>query len=261
MSHSKVALSLVGLVVGLSLASEAASAPTLWVVDAGQKLGKIDVATGAVSGVVNTGITFTDIAFDPSGTLWGISFFQLFTVNPTTGASALVGDLNAGQSLNSLVFGADGTLWAAGSGLFKLNQTTGAATLIGNTGNQSAGDLAFVNGDLLLSTTANTLVRLNTVTGTGTTIGSFGTANVYGLATPDNNTLYGLSGTQVFSVNPISAVGSGFVSYAGHGLGVAYGSTFVSEAIPVPELDSYALLLAGLGIVGMAVRRQTQRDA
>lgn len=260
MTHPKIGPQLAGVVLGLSVATSALSAPTIWVVDEGQKLGRIDVVTGAVSGVVSTGVTFTDIAFDPSGVLWGISFFQLFKIEPLTGASTLVGDLNAGQALNSLVFGSDGTLWAAGSGLFKVDKSTGAASLVGNTGTQSAGDLAFVGGNMLLSTTANTLVRLNTTTGAATNIGAFGTTNVYGLATPDNSTLYGVRGTQVFSVNPITGAGSGFVSYAGQGLGVSFGSTFVSEATAVPELEASAMLLAGLGVVGLVVRQRSRRD-
>lgn len=234
------------------------AAPTIWLTDDAQRIGKVDVATGAVSGIVTTGQTFTDIAFDPAGTLWGITFTQLFTINPSTGASVLVGGLNAPENLNSLTFGLDGTLWAAGSNLYTVNKTTGAANSLGNAGTSysSAGDLAFVGGLLYLSTNSNQLVRLNTTSGAATTVGSFGVTQVYGLATPDNALLYGVRSNQVFSVNPATGVGSAFVSYSGQGLGIAYGSAFQTEASPVPEPASFAMFLAGIGVIVLTARRR-----
>ncbi len=244
--------------LGLAFGSVQA-APSIWLVDDSQRIGKVDVVTGVVSGVLTTGQTFTDIAFDPSGTLWGITFTQLFTINTSTGASTLIGSLGAPENLNSLVFGSNGTLWAVGSSLYTVNTTTGAATSLGNAGTSysSAGDLAFVGGLLYLSTNSNQLVRLNTTSGAATTVGSFGTAQVYGLASPDSAQLYGVASGQLFSVSPVTGVGSTFISYAGQGLGIAYGSAFLTESLPVPEPTSFAMLLAGLGVIGFAAKRRS----
>lgn len=257
---ANVRVSLLGLALVSSMVTTSAfAAPFIWLVDETQKLGKVDVTTGAVSSVVSTGRTFTDIAFDATGALWGITFTQLFSINPNTGASSLVGNLNAGENLNALVFGTDGTLWAAGTRLYTVNKTTGVATSKGNGGTSysSAGDLAFVGSSLVLSTNANQLVTLNTTNGAATVRGPFAVSQVYGLATPDHGTLYGTSGTTVFSVNPANGTTSQFVNYAGQGLGIAYGSTFIGEAAPIPEPGHAALLLAGLGVVALRLRRRS----
>ena len=41
------------------------------------------------------------------------------------------------------------------------------------------------------------------------------------------------------------------------GNGLATDSHYISSAVPVPEPETYAMLLAGLGVVGFAVRRRT----
>src|SRR4051812_18695250 len=45
--------------------------PQIWIDDANGNLGKVNVATGAVTFIGPTGYSLTDIAFDPSGQLWG----------------------------------------------------------------------------------------------------------------------------------------------------------------------------------------------
>lgn len=234
------------------------AAPMLWVDDSSGVLGKVDVATGKVTIVGNMGVVMTDIAFDPSGTLYGITFNQLYSINTTTAAPTLIGNL--GTSLNSLVFGSSGTLYGANSNLFSINLATGAASVVGNGGTPytSSGDLAFVGGNLYLSSTvpvSDSLVQLNTATGAGTAIGPMGVAAVYGLATNDNINLYGVAGTSVYGVNTTTGASSFLVSFAGHGLGFANGTAFLSEAAPpVPEPETYVLLLAGLGVTGLMVR-------
>jgi hypothetical protein len=84
------------------------------------------------------------LAFAPDGTLYGIrqGGGALYTINPTTGATTLVGLTGLGDPfiLGGLTFAGDGNLYAALSNqggpsfLYRVNQTTGAATLIGNIG-------------------------------------------------------------------------------------------------------------------------------
>lgn len=111
------------------LGGVASASPILWVGDSDGTLGTVDVASGTATVVGEMPVTMTDIAFDPSGNLWGISFNQLYRIDKTTAGVALVGNL--GISANSLVFGADGTLYAANTNLYTLNTTTGAASLVG----------------------------------------------------------------------------------------------------------------------------------
>jgi hypothetical protein len=247
------------LATGLMAASPLAQALELWVDDANGKLGRVDVATGAVTIVGNMGVVMADIAFDPLGHLFGVSGGNLYSINSGNAGVTLIGSV--GASVNSLVFSSSGTLYAANNLLYTINTTTGAGTAVGNTtsGFLSAGDLAFVGGELYLSSTGRTtdsLFKLNTSTGLGTRIGGLGVSAVYGLASSDGANLYAVSGTTIYQVNALTGATSSPLSFAGQGLAQTFGTTFMGEAAPVPEPGASALMLAGLAVVGFVVYRR-----
>lgn len=254
--HSLAAAAALALSAGIAQAG-----PLLYLSTTGNQLGTVDSTTGTVSLIGSTGTFLTDIAFDSSGQLWGISFGELYKVNKDTGASTLVGSLGSvSGTANALVFGADGTLYMAGNTLYTVNTATGAATSIGAIGYQSAGDLAFVGGNLYmaaLGTSDDILVEINTSTGAGSLVGSIGTPSVFGLATPDNVNLFGVAGTNLLSINTTTGAGTVVAGFTPSGvlLGNAAGSAFFAEAGAVPVPATYGLVALGL-FAAAATRRR-----
>lgn len=243
-----------------SAALAAQAAPTLWVSTGGAGLATVDVSTGATSFIGNTGVVLTDIAFSPTGELYGISFSDLYRVNSSTGATTLVGNLGSvGGTANALVFGANGTLYMAGSSLYTVDTQTGAATAVGAIGHQSGGDLAFIGGDLYMASTGNQLVELDLATGLGTVIGNLGVGSMYGLATPDNANLYGVADQSVYLVDTATGAAVFQSTFAPTLSGGAFGLAFLSEAGNVPEPGTLAL--AGLALLGVGASRRRANKA
>ncbi len=128
-------------------------------------------------------IGMTGLAFDPlNGVLYGVTGFEsptskrsLVTINPATGAAALIGSLNDAFGLTGITdisFRSDGTLFGTSSSeLYTINLGTGALTAIGATGNTNpGGGLAFNSlGTLYTASLASgSLDTLNPATGART---------------------------------------------------------------------------------------------
>lgn len=252
--------------IGLALGTPALAAPSLWISDDAAHLGRVDLASGTVSVIGDMGVYMTDIAFDAQGRLFGVTFESaLFRIDPSNGVSSIIGELGVGR-VNSLVFAPDGTLYAASDTLYTVNTGTGAATAVGKGGTpyQSSGDLAFVNGVLYLSghgagNSGDLLLQLNTHTGAADVVGRIGLNAVFGLATDNSAALYAVANTGIYSLNPVTAQALHLLDYAGQGLGNAFGTTFITEALPttpVPELPPLPMLLAGLGCMWWLNRRR-----
>jgi hypothetical protein len=251
--------SLLAVAAALAVAGAAQAGPLLYLSTTSNELGTVDSTTGTVSLIGSTGVFLSDIAFDATGQLWGISFSNLYKVDKNTGASTLVGSMGSvSGTANALVFGAGGTLYMAGNTLYTLNTSTGAASAIGAIGSQSAGDLAFVGGTLYMAAASNNLVAVDTATGAGTVVGAMGVSDVFGLATPDNVNLFGVAGTDLLSINTTTGAASVVAGFTPTGVlrGAAAGSAFFAEAGAVPVPATYGLVALGL-FAAFAARRRS----
>jgi streptogramin lyase len=116
----------IALLAGASLAQ---ADQRLWINDQFGQVGTVDLQTGATVVAGDSGVSLTDIAFDPNGNLYGISFTALYRIDKATGASTRIGFLGVNDA-NSLVFDSSGTLYAAGEStgnLYVINPVTGQA--------------------------------------------------------------------------------------------------------------------------------------
>ncbi|MGN7869101.1 hypothetical protein [Paracoccus sp. 22332] len=246
----------------LAMAATPALSATMHVHDSNGMLGTVDTTTGAVSVIGDMGVVMTDIAFDPTGNLYGMSFTSLYRIDPGSGVSTLIG-AHGISSGNALVFGADGTLYGAGNAttnIYTLNTMTGVGSSLGSIGFYSGGDLAFVGSDFYLASSANQLVKIDLGNPGGTAaVGSFGVSDVFGLATAPGGRLYGVAGTSIYEVDVTTGLATNPLSFAGHGLGIAYGQSFYTESgaepAPVPVPPAGVLLAGGLVLLGRARRR------
>jgi len=209
---------------------------TIWGIQAStDDLVTINPITGAGTvgpTITGTGLSASDpiysIAWDPvTGILYGntskgagATADTLYSINPTTGAAALIGQIGI-NDIYALGFGQDGTLWGVenaddNGGLVDINLTTGTGTLTGDTGVQGIFDIASdPSGSGFYAGESNTfaLYKLNVSNATATEVGSYqSVANIAGLA-------------------------------------------FLGAA-QTPEPDSVVLLTAGLGLIGFAARHR-----
>jgi hypothetical protein len=235
---------------GLEARQMLSASPAVWADDEQGRLFTVNVGTGQTHVIGQMPADMYDIAFSPTGSLYGVDgSSNLWKINPNTASGTDIGAL--GTSVNSLVFSPSGKLYAAGSRLYSVNTSTGHASGIGNNlnGFSSAGDLAFdASGNLYLSTTSNDLVRVNTSTGAASKIGPIGFNEVFGMAYGPDHVMYGLSDAtqQIFSINLATGHGTLRSSFANHGAEGVNGSTFISEAVAPKaiEVDGSGLKIA-----------------
>jgi hypothetical protein len=264
---SRFQTAMVAVALALTPLAVPAVAVPLYVTDSANHLLKVDVATAQVEDVVSIGAQLTDIAFAPTGRLYGITRDYLYEIDPTDGWSTLVGPHGFGglfnpYGLDSLAFGADGVLYAAGNNiLISIDTHTGVGTKVGSlSGHLSAGDLAVdSNGRLLLTTDSGLLVQLDPDQGGASVLGRLPCNDIYAMATDEDGTLYGIRSTnQILRINPDTcAVVAMGTLHANTLIGRAWGAAFQVVNLPEPAT---ALLLV-LCIAGITSARRTASRA
>ena len=238
----------------------------------------------AITGLL-AGERFVGLDLRPSNnTIYGITFSnRIYTVNEFTGAATFVAAMSSAAVTGFQGWGIDfnpvadfaGTaslrLVGSGGGNFGVNANTGAVTTgtpvaTGYTGvsytNSSTTGAPASTGLYYINSTTDTLSFAATGFNnpTITTIGSLGVdvLSANGFEVLSNGTAFaalnvdnGSAATSLYSIN----LGTGAATLLGQYNGTLSGLTISV----VPEPGTYALMLAGLGLVGFSAKRRLGR--
>ncbi len=204
----------------------------------GSRLYQVSLSDGSLTTIGSGSATY--YAF--GGTLSGLYAIgtdeNLYSVNPSNGATNLIGPtgLAAGHTQN--VTGGQANLYAvvsftSGAILYSLDSTSGSANEIGNTGISTVVTASsFFQGQLYASDAAGNLYIINVINGRSTLIANSG-KDIWGLAVPDlspatGTTLDGLCGTVNLATGQWTTLTSGDPVVAGIGqIGASlYGGAF-----------------------------------
>lgn len=241
--------------------------------DGGHYFGVLDLTTGAFSSRGDTGILLGELTATADGTLFGHSGQSLYTVNPNNGATSFVGSTSlvgfAGTS-NGL-FGIGLNLALNTFDLYSVNPGDGQSTLIGNTGlgippSVDNIDQGFSTGAPGLFVTIeqgpagiSQFFSIETITGTATLVGNAGINGLTGMVY-ENGTLYvgrDRFGLSLYTIDPSTAG----VSFLANISNAPFQATGIWGLAPIPEPETYAMMLAGLGLLGFTARRRKQKGA
>jgi len=220
--------------------------------------GTVDLDTGVLD-PINPGIGTNPAGFGSvSGKLFTASYSggDLYTVNTTTGALSLVGH-SAGTSYHD--FGSTPTNLVeadANQKLYSVDPSNGSTALLGSiTGVTFSSYRALsTNSSTLYYASDNTLYSLAS-NGAATAVGSFtGSGSVVMTAMMmANGTLYGADQSgNFYTIN--TATGAAVLDASIPNVGGA-----VWALAPIPEPDTYAMILAGLGMAILSTRRCRRR--
>ncbi|GEM_PF-6158098 len=131
--------------------------PVMWVCDTNRNLYTLNCSTGETEWIGMTGQILTDIAFDPSGRLFGMDAHRFYEIDPDDASLTQIGQTRPNWGMNGLVSDPTGTLWIASPfTLYTIDPATGELTERSDlAGHTTAGDLAFdAEGTTLYLTTA-----------------------------------------------------------------------------------------------------------
>lgn len=293
---ARLLVSAIVLLCGALSPSLVLAAPIIWITD-GRSLATVDIANQSETwlGRHNSTTNMTDIAFDPTGNLFGVGVvsefdaefnqtirYSLFSIDTSTGNATVIGEHGIGAV--NLVFGSDGTLYASESfaggpkPLYSIDPVTAQATELGNIDFAATGDLAFFNNRLLMtgfsfmSIGAGALIEidlanLGIIDPAATEIGlTSGYNNVWGIANGGDGVLYGGDGTSMLAIDPNTGAATFLFSFgscdqsSSNCLSGTSGFAVLGEsavaAVPLPA--SAWLLATAVGLLAPRVKRKAK---
>jgi hypothetical protein len=256
------------LAVFLCLAPSSVFADIMaYVVGSGSQFGTVDLATGVYTQISPNINDAVGLAIGSGGVLYGINNSgSLMTVNPTTGATTIIG--STGVS-GLLVFTAlsNGSLYAMDGNeeLYSINPSNGHATAIGSTGLPGLGTVGYDNS---LAGASNTLYyTLNTSTPFGPNLYTINPLNAQATLVGSTasgiegsafagGTLYGfLNSEEIDSINTANGAAT-FVANLSPGENL-FGGAPNTPAVPEPT----SVFLFGTVIAGSVVMMKRKHRA
>ncbi|MFM9264753.1 hypothetical protein [Tychonema sp. BBK16] len=203
------------------------------------KVGTVDGTSGNFAQIATSNLNFSDIALSNSGQLFGITFRDLYKIDPNIGSASLIGAFGLGP-LNALEF-ANNILYAAGgSKLYTINSSNGEATLVADLGSNfnSSGDLVFdaTNNRFLATSTGTTSDSLFSVslTGQATKIGDIGFKNVFGISSTIGGFIGFTEDKKYILIDSITGKGTLSKNVTGVSGAIGGASPSVRPATPTP---------------------------
>ena len=196
----------------------------------------IDLATKSLVtvGNFNTADTITDLAVAPGGTIYVVSYSQLFTASPTDGHTTWVGPLSTcGQQGVALTTTSDGRLWVGDyMGAICEIDLSGPRPVVKppvrmQGGYALSGDMVGISNGMVFGSaykladaatvTDNILVTVDVATGAVTEVGVTGFPRLYGVAFQENK-VFGFThdgSGRVVTIDTTTGAGTMFGTFAG----------------------------------------------
>lgn len=216
----------------------------IFIHDANRLFGYYDTRIGVVDRIGRLDRVLTDVAFAPSGELFGITFSALYKVDPTSGRTTLVGRLPS-SGANGLVARDDGTLVATTlSGRWiELDANGGVlATRILPLGATSAGDVnAYKSGGgsaskwVMAARGDSFLVTGDPADGArDPVLVRHGIPSLFGLAGAGDNILFGAAGARILKVDPTTGTSELVADLSSLGFRSISGASWVGPLLEKP---------------------------
>ncbi len=204
------------LVCGTSVSQE------VCYIHSGNQLFTLDINSCNKQLIGTTGPTLTDIAVTPSGTLYGIDFYNFYEVSTTNGSTTFISSIDAlGSGFNSLIGFNDEYVLAVrtNGGLYSIHTSTGDTSLIGMLGYSPAGDITRYKEFYYMADAMNQLIRFkldftNNLISDIEVVGTMNTLDnaVFGIVTIGDASceetslqIIAFEGTTIYNVNPNNA--------------------------------------------------------
>lgn len=208
----------------------------LYVVDDRGRLFSVNTISLNATLIGDMGQVLTDISLAPDGTLYGISFSDLYRVDKSNGHLTLVGSLGV-FAANAFEIDATGHGYIAegsSDNFYSVNLATGATSVLGHLGDRSgaAGDIVFHDGAAYVSMLSNNIVRVDLSTGNGVSEHPDGLDNLYGLAEL-NGATYAFAGKTMYAIDVTTGATRSLHNLSASGVGNIYGAA-TDEFVQTP---------------------------